>query len=143
MNVILVILLLAIPIPMGVHQGVSAPAGAGVTQFSLAQNTALLAHNTLDGRYFHKLAVGDIIMTITGTNITQYRVTDIEHFKRDSQNIYSGFTGVDGTHYTVDELFTMMYGGGYDLVLQTCDAGLWYLFVIGEQIQWSNMATYW
>ena len=92
--------------------------GDNITQFELADNQALLAHNFLTGKYFHDIELGDTIVTITDKGVNRrYVVNNIDIYKREGNWFYSG-----EEIYSHIEIFEMYYTNTAYLTLQTCVA---------------------
>ena len=97
-----------------------------VTQFSLAaqQGTVgLLAHNTLSGKLFSKLSVGQRVRLVYGDGRTE--TFDIAYVMRYQatrpDSVSSSFHNLDRTEtLSSSELFSRAYGGERHLVFQTC-----------------------
>ncbi len=112
--------------PSGNAAYVSTRADA-VTQFGLASqygSTGILAHNTLAGRYFYNLSVGDLISLVYGDgSIKMFHVDQIQSYQAlDPYSAYSNFVDLSnpGAYYTSTDLFYRTYGLGNVLVMQTC-----------------------
>jgi hypothetical protein len=99
-----------------------------VTQFHLASiygALGFLAHNTLAGSLFYKLAEGSLVTVVYGDgHFDQYAVARIRHFKAVSpQNLYSDFFDLEqGISLSVSDLFSEIYGVSGQVILQTCIA---------------------
>lgn len=98
-----------------------------VTQFNMASQygtTGLLAHNTLAGFMFYYVTVGQEIDLVYGDGYVQhYRVTDILRYQAlNPSSPYSDFIDLDNSGYRIGaaQLFSQIYGGKNQLVLQTC-----------------------
>jgi hypothetical protein len=98
------------------------------TQFGMASqygNIGLLAHNTLSGRYFSKLNIGQEVRLVYGDGRVEYFV--IKHILRfralEPESVTSSFQNLD-RHETLSsgELFSRAYAGERRLVFQTCIA---------------------
>lgn len=97
-----------------------------VTQFSMAaqQGTVgLLAHNTLSGKLFSKLSVGQRVRLVYGDGRTE--TFDIAYVMRyqatKPDSVSSSFRNLDRTEtLSASELFSRAYGGERHLVFQTC-----------------------
>ena len=98
-----------------------------VTQFAMASlngTTGLLAHNNLAGVFFDDLAPGQQIDLIYGDGSVQhFLVTSIFRYQALEPNSpYSDFFDLDngGPLISAAQLFSQIYGGENQLVLQTC-----------------------
>lgn len=96
------------------------------TQFAMASqygNIGLLAHNTLSGRYFSKLAIGQEVRLLYGDGKVEYYVVkQILHFQAlDPENVSSSFRNLDrNERLSAGEMFNRAYVGERRLVFQTC-----------------------
>jgi hypothetical protein len=96
------------------------------TQFRMASlygNIGLLAHNTLSGRYFSKLKVGQEVRLIYGDGSVQYFVIEkIWHFQAlEPESVSSSFRNLDRYEtLSAGEMFNRVYVGEWRLVFQTC-----------------------
>ena len=123
-----------------------------VTQFSMASqlgNVGLLAHNTLSGKYFSQLGVGQEVRLIYGDGRVEYSV--IKSIRRfyalDPRSPFSDFQDLE-TDVTVsaEELFNQVYRGERHVTFQTCisanfNASWGRLFVIAEPTQMSALGN--
>jgi hypothetical protein len=98
------------------------------TQFSIASqygNIGLLAHNTLSGRFFSQLVVGQEVRLVYGDGRTEYFVViSVLHFQAlQPKSVSSSFRNLD-TNETLSsgEMFNRAYVGERHLVFQTCIA---------------------
>jgi hypothetical protein len=97
-----------------------------VTQFALASqygNTGLLAHNTLSGRMFSNLAIGQEVRLVYGDGQVEYFVIkQILRFQAlDPDSISSTFRNLDRNEtLSSGEMFNRAYVGERRLVFQTC-----------------------
>lgn len=98
-----------------------------ITQFGLASqygSTGLLAHNTLAGKNFYDLSVGDVVSLVYGDGTIQmYRIDQIQSYQAlNPASPYSNFVDLSnpGAQYTSTDLFYRTYGLGNVLVMQTC-----------------------
>jgi len=114
-----------------------------VTNFSQANKngiTGLLAHNTLAGKYFFKLAPGNTVRLVYGdSTVKEFIVTAIYQYRALSPtNPRSDFVDLDtGEWISADALFKRMYTGATHLTFQTCisaegDSSWGRLFIIAE-----------
>lgn len=114
-----------------------------ITQFDMAadfNNIGLLAHNTLSGRFFSQLAVGQSVRLVYGDGKVEYFViTQVLSFQAlDPTNPYSSFRDLSTNEkLTADQLFRKVYRGDRHVTFQTCieraDNLSWgRLFVIAE-----------
>jgi hypothetical protein len=96
------------------------------TQFALASqygNTGLLAHNTLSGRMFSNLAIGQDVRLVYGDGRVEYFVIkQILRFQAlDPDSISSTFRNLDRNEtLSAGEMFNRAYVGQRRLVFQTC-----------------------
>ena len=96
------------------------------TQFALASqygNTGLLAHNTLSGRMFSNLAIGQDVRLVYGDGRVEYFVIKrILRFQAlDPDSISSTFRNLDRNEtLSAGEMFNRAYVGESRLVFQTC-----------------------
>lgn len=97
-----------------------------VTQFALASqygNIGLLAHNTLSGRIFSNLAVGQEVRLVYGDGrVEEFVIQQLLHFQAlDPDSISSTFRNLDRNEtLSSGELFNRAYVGERRLVFQTC-----------------------
>ena len=97
-----------------------------VTQFALAAqygNTGLLAHNTLSGRMFSNLAIGQEVRLVYGDGQVEYFVIrQILRFQAlDPASVSSTFRNLDRNEtLSSGEMFNRAYVGERRLVFQTC-----------------------
>lgn len=88
-----------------------------VTQFSLAENVTLLAHNYLAGEQFLMLNVGDLVYVMTGDGIVTYLIYDIDQYETISYTRYRDLeTDKINTIYEIVE----KHYSNTSLTLQTC-----------------------
>ncbi len=95
----------------------AAPAASGVT--------ALLAHNTLSGRYFSQLANGQSLLLIFGDKrIARYHIQRSEHFRATRPtDPFSDFVSLDDPSAALSsfaQIFAHFYQTPGQLILQTC-----------------------
>ena len=96
------------------------------TQFEMAShygNIGLLAHNTLSGRSFSKLALGQEVRLVYGDGSVKYFVIkQILHFQAlDPESVSSSFRNLDRNEIiSAGEMFNRVYTGEHRLVFQTC-----------------------
>ena len=99
------------------------------TQFSMVSkygNIGLLAHNTLSGRQFSELAVGQEARLEYGDGRVEYFVVrQILRFQAlEPESVSSSFRNLDRYEIiSAGEMFNRAYGGEHRLVFQTCIAG--------------------
>jgi hypothetical protein len=99
-----------------------------VTEFSMVENygsIGLLAHNTLSGKQFSQLAVGqEIHLTYQNGRVDDFVVTQVLHYQAlQPESISSSFRNLhEDETLTATELFNRAYVGGNRLVFQTCIA---------------------
>jgi hypothetical protein len=98
------------------------------TQFSMAAqfgNVGLLAHNTLSGRSFSGLAIGQEVRLVYGGGKVEYFVvTEILQYQALQPNStwseFRDLTGADGKTITAEQLFKRVYSGARHVTFQTC-----------------------
>jgi hypothetical protein len=98
------------------------------TQFGMVSqygNIGLLAHNTLSGRYFSKLDIGQEVRLVYGDGRVEYFV--IKHILRfralQPESVTSSFQNLDRNEtLSSGEMFNRAYAGERRLVFQTCIA---------------------
>jgi hypothetical protein len=96
------------------------------TQFSMASqygNIGLLAHNTLSGKFFSRLSVGQLVYLVYGDGkVENFVVAKILRFQAsDPESISSSFYNLDWNETLSSvEMFNRAYGGARHLVFQTC-----------------------
>lgn len=119
---------LALPVvqqPAGNPSHVSRRNGQA-TQFSMAaeyDNVGLLAHNTLSGRFFSGLAIGQEVRLIYGSGKVEYFiVTEILRYQAlQPASPYSDFRDLHGGGLiSAGELFKRVYTGERHVTFQTC-----------------------
>lgn len=99
-----------------------------VTQFGMVSqygNIGLLAHNTLSGRSFSRLAIGQEVRLVYGDGSVEYFVIDqILRFQAlEPESVLSSFENLDGDEIlSSGEMFNRAYVGDRRLVFQTCIA---------------------
>jgi hypothetical protein len=99
-----------------------------LTEFSLSLqygSLGFVAHNTLAGALFTKLAAGNLLVIINGDGSQQsYQVNQVRHFKANDPNSpYSSYVDLDqGGLLTYSDLFFQTYGQKGTAILQTCIA---------------------
>ena len=97
-----------------------------ITQFALALqygNIGLLAHNTLSGRLFPQLAIGQQVRLVYGDgNIEDFVVEDILRFQAlQPASVSSTFRNLDKEEIlSTVEMFNRAYVGERHVVFQTC-----------------------
>jgi hypothetical protein len=97
-----------------------------VTQFSIASqygNVGLLAHNTLSGRFFSQLTLGQEIRLVYGDGSVDYFVvSQLLHFQAlQPDSVSSSFRNLDGNEtFTAGQMFSRAYAGERRAVFQTC-----------------------
>ena len=96
------------------------------TQFSIASqygNIGLLAHNTLSGKFFSQLAIGQQVSLIYGDGRVEYFVVaNILRFQAvKPESVSSSFRNLDRNEtLSAGEMFSRTYTGERHLVFQTC-----------------------
>jgi hypothetical protein len=96
------------------------------TQFQKVDQSGavgLLAHNTLAGRDFYKLAPGQELVLIYGDgHIARFHVSQIADFQRLTlADLRSDFLSLaTNQHLTADQIFAQFYQQPHRLTLQTC-----------------------
>lgn len=96
------------------------------TQFSMVSqygNIGLLAHNTLSGKHFSDLSIGqDVHLTYQGGRVEIFVIRQILRFQAlDPESVSSSFRNVDRNEIlSAGEMFNRVYVGSRRLVLQTC-----------------------
>jgi hypothetical protein len=97
-----------------------------VTQFSMASqygNIGLLAHNTLAGKFFSRLSVGQQVHLVYGDGrVEHFVVANILRFQAsDPESVSSSFHNLDWNEtLSAGEMFSRVYDGERHLVFQTC-----------------------
>jgi hypothetical protein len=98
------------------------------TQFGMASqygNIGLLAHNTLSGRDFSRLSIGQQVRLVYGDGrVEDFLVADILRFRASNpESVSSSFRNLDRNEtLSASEMFTRTYTGERHLVFQTCIA---------------------
>lgn len=122
---------LALPViqqPSG-NIGYVSPRDGEITQFSTAAdfgNVGLLAHNTLSGRFFAQLAIGQEVRLVYGDGkVAYFVITQILRFEAlEPTSQYSSFRDLTNDEMlTSSQLFNKVYGGKPHVTFQTCIAG--------------------
>ena len=96
------------------------------TQFSIASqygNIGLLAHNTLSGKFFSRLSVGQQVHLVYGDGkVEDFVITNILRFQAsDPESISSSFHNLDRDEtLSAGDMFLRAYAGQRHLVFQTC-----------------------
>lgn len=96
------------------------------TQFFIASqygNIGLLAHNTLSGKFFSRLSVGQQVHLVYGDgNVEDFVVTNILRFQAsDPKSISSSFRNLNRNEtLSAGDMFLRAYAGERHLVFQTC-----------------------
>lgn len=104
------------------------PESGVATQFAAAASfgvTGLLAHNTLAGADFFKLAEAQDVLIVYGDGAVKlYRVTAIYRYHAlDPYSPYSDFVNLNtGETESVGDVFMQVYTGGDHVTFQTCIA---------------------
>lgn len=99
-----------------------------ITEFSLASqygNTGLLAHNTLSGRLFSQLAIGQEVRLVYGDgNVKYFVIAQILRFQAlQPESVSSSFRNLDRNEtLTSGQMFNRAYLGESRAVFQTCIA---------------------
>lgn len=97
-----------------------------VTEFAMARrygNIGLLAHNTLSGKHFSKLSIGQEVQVVYGDGRTEYFViAEILRFQAlEPNSVSSSFRNLDREEtLSAGDLFSRAYTGERRLVFQTC-----------------------
>lgn len=98
------------------------------TQFGMASqygNIGLLAHNTLSGKFFSQLSVGQQVRLVYGDGrVYDFIIANILRFSAsEPESISSSFRNLDRNEtLSAGEMFTRAYTGERHLVFQTCIA---------------------
>jgi len=98
------------------------------TEFSIASqygNIGLLAHNTLSGKFFSRLSIGQRVRLVYGDGrVEEFVVANILRFRAsDPGSVSSSFRNLDRNEtLSAGEMFTRTYTGERHLVFQTCIA---------------------
>ena len=98
------------------------------TQFGMASqygNIGLLAHNTLSGRDFSRLSIGQQVRLVYGDGrVEDFLVANILRFRASNpESVSSSFRNLDRKEtLSAGEMFTRTYAGERHLVFQTCIA---------------------
>ena len=106
--------------------GYVSPTDGEITQFGLASqygNVGLLAHNTMSGRFFSQLAVGQDVRLVYGDGKVEYFViTQVLSFQAlQPTSPYSSFRDLNNNdNYTAQQLFKIVYQGDRHITFQTC-----------------------
>jgi hypothetical protein len=96
------------------------------TEFSLAAqygNIGLLAHNTLSGRFFSQLSVGQTVSLVYGDGrVEKFVITKLLRFQASNpESVSSPFRNLDRNEtLSSGEMFSRVYAGERHLVFQTC-----------------------
>jgi len=96
------------------------------TQFSIASqygNIGLLAHNTLSGKFFSRLSIGQEVYLVSGDGkVETFIVSNRLRFQAsDPASISSSFHNLDRKEtLTAGDMFLRAYTGERHLVFQTC-----------------------
>ncbi|HJR81038.1 MAG TPA: hypothetical protein VJ821_13255 [Anaerolineales bacterium] len=96
------------------------------TQFSMASqygNIGLLAHNTLSGKFFSRLSVGQQVRLVYGSGrVEDFVVANILRFEAlEPESISSSFRNLDQDEtLSAGDMFLRAYAGERHLVFQTC-----------------------
>jgi hypothetical protein len=107
------------PYYVSAHNGEATEFGM-VSQYG---NIGLLAHNTLSGRSFSKLTIGQEVRLLYGDGRVEYFVIKrILHFQAlDPDSVSSSFRNLDRNEIlSAGEMFNRVYVGEHHLVFQTC-----------------------
>jgi hypothetical protein len=97
-----------------------------VTQFAMASrygSIGLLAHNTLSGKSFSNLAIGQEVHLVFGDGRVKYfEIKQILRFQAlEPESVSSSFRNLDRNEtLSASEMFNRAYVGEQRLVLQTC-----------------------
>jgi hypothetical protein len=99
-----------------------------ITQFSIASqygNTGLLAHNTLSGKLFSQLAIGQEVRLVYGDGKVEYYVIaqSMRFQALQPESVSSSFHNLDRSEtLTAGQMFNRAYVGESRVVFQTCIA---------------------
>jgi len=122
---------LAFPViqqPAG-QAGYVSPTDGEITQFGMASqfgNVGLLAHNTLSGKFFSNLAVGQEVRLVYGDGRVEYFVIKqvLQFQALEPTNPYSSFRDLtNDENLTAEQLFKKVYRGDRHVTFQTCIEG--------------------
>lgn len=97
-----------------------------ITQFGMASqygNIGLLAHNTLSGKFFSRISLGQTIRLVYGDGrVEHFVVAKILRFQATKpESVSSSFRNLDRNEtLSSSEMFNRVYGGERHLVFQTC-----------------------
>jgi hypothetical protein len=97
-----------------------------VTQFAMASrygSIGLLAHNTLSGKLFFNLAIGQDVQLVYGDGgVKTFEIRQLLQFQAlDPESVSSPFRNLDQNKViSATEIFNQVYAGGEHLVFQTC-----------------------
>ena len=98
-----------------------------ITEFRMAKDygtTGLMAHNSLAGKAFFQLDVGQTIYLVYGDGeVESFTIVDVKRYKALSPNSpYSEFVDLenDSVQVSAEDLFYQMYGQDGALIMQTC-----------------------
>ena len=97
-----------------------------VTQFAMASrygSIGLLAHNTLSGRSFSNLAMGQEVQLVFGDGRVEYfEISEILRFQAlEPESVSSSFRNLDRNELlSASEMFNRAYVGEDRLIFQTC-----------------------
>jgi hypothetical protein len=97
-----------------------------LTQFSMAAqygNIGLLAHNTLSGKFFSRLSIGQQVRLVYGDGrVEVFVVENILRFQASNpESVSSEFHNLDWDEtLSASEMFNRAYAGERHLVFQTC-----------------------
>jgi hypothetical protein len=100
-----------------------------ITQFGMASrygSIGLLAHNTLSGKTFSNLKIGQEVQLVYGDGSVEYfEIRQILHFQAmEPESVSSSFRNLDRNEVlSAGEMFNRAYVGGQRLVFQTCIEG--------------------
>jgi hypothetical protein len=100
-----------------------------ITQFGMASrygSIGLLAHNTLSGKAFSNLKIGQEVQLVYGDGSVEYfEIRQILHFQAmEPESVSSSFRNLDRNEVlSAGEMFNRAYVGGQRLVFQTCIEG--------------------
>jgi len=96
------------------------------TQFSMASqygSIGLLAHNTLSGKYFSKLAIGQEVRLVYGDGRVEYFVVEqaLRFQALQPESVSSSFKNLDKNEVlSSGEMFNRVYVREHRLIFQTC-----------------------
>jgi hypothetical protein len=82
-------------------------------------NIGLMAHNNMAGKQFYKLDVGSVVSVVFGDgSVSHFQVVEVQRYQ--IINDYEVLDLQTGQVTGTGNVFYLVYGGDYRLVLQTC-----------------------